>query len=179
MSRNIVQVRYNLGSVKVQLSDEISTVDDLKRLLNDKHKIPLEDMCLTRDQRNADPISVSGAALLADVGIRPGVTVFLAGRYEKKVVEHAYVANGVVTPAGEQILKCPAESAEPLKPPISAAAVAPAETVAPTATATATAAHVPVIASKGSSLHEAPEERPLSPDFEIPAELMSPQVRMT
>lgn len=109
MSRKIVQIRYNLGSLKIQLSDEVQTVGDLKRLLCAQHALPLERMELTRDQRNQDRIECADTASLVEAEIRPGMTVFLGGRYEKVIVEKSYVSNGVVTAAGERIMRCPTE----------------------------------------------------------------------
>lgn len=112
MSRRLVQVRYNLGSLKVQLEDDTTTVRAFINKLCASHKLPVEGIILTRDQRNIDVISTENESTLEEMGIRPGMTVYLAGRYEKKKVPHAYIQNGELISAGEQIYKCPEDEKE-------------------------------------------------------------------
>lgn len=186
MSRSVVQIRYNLGSVKINIAEGIQTFGDLKRQLHERHRIPLDEMCITRDQRNMEPILCTDNYSLTEVGIRPGMTIYLAGRYEKKVVEHAYVASGVVTPAGEYIVKCPADDSELQSERQGLRldeAVSPVplvndpirnELIAPEATVTVAASCV-----AEPTVQDVKNVRPVSPPF--PAHLLdeplSPQVR--
>jgi hypothetical protein len=104
----LIQVRFNLGSSKVALPDAASnpTLLELKRIVSEKMHIPIETMVLSRDMGGSDVIQPDSSSL-SDLGIKRGDVLYIAGRYERKKVEVAYVTNGVLTPAGEYIVKCP------------------------------------------------------------------------
>ena len=113
----LIQIRYNLGSMKLTISDD-STIADVKKLINEKHKIPLESLVITQDQNNSIILTPETSSL-ASFRIKGGDTLFLGGRYEKKRIETPFVnSEGVLIPAGDQIIKCPEESDEAALSPV-------------------------------------------------------------
>jgi hypothetical protein len=105
----LIQIRYNLGSMKLTVGDN-STIADVKLLIHQKHKIPLESLSITQDQKN-NSILNPDAVSRASFGVKGGDTLFLGGRYEKKRIDTPFVnSEGALIPAGDQIVKCPEET---------------------------------------------------------------------
>ena len=89
----IVRVRGSLGTWKLNLSESVKTLQDLKHLISLQYNIPAESQIFSWDIKGSESIGPDGASL-ESVGIKHGCLLFLNGRLEKYVIEKSYVGEG-------------------------------------------------------------------------------------
>jgi len=110
----IVRIRTNLGVTRLEVDAAIS-IAELRRLIAQNLNIEgaPEALALSEDLAGTKTYAIS-TATLCELGVRQGSEIFVVGKFEKRVVDKAFVGeDGVIVPAGQTLIRIDEPVEEP------------------------------------------------------------------